>query len=126
MATQAQDLFKHVLGFDPFLISRQPTYPPFNVKDNGDTYIVEVACAGFSRNELDVSTTDGELVLSGKHTAVEDATKYIHNGIAARAFSKKFILEAGMSVLEAGFDDGILWAVVQKQLPKQSKRITIK
>lgn len=121
------ELFKQLLGFDPFQLTRNvPVYPPTDVYYEGNKFTIEMACAGFTKDELDVVTKDGELILSGMK-ATEKKKNFIQNGISARKFERKWVLEPSMKVIDAEFVDGILRVVVEKREdPKSTKRLTIK
>ena len=122
-----QEFFKQILGFDPFQITRNTqTYPPTDVYQDGNVFTIEMACAGFKKEELDVVTKDGELTLSGVKKIGKDKN-FIHNGISTRRFEKKWILDPSMKVIDAEFVDGILRVVVEKkEVEKPSRRLTIK
>lgn len=122
------ELFKYMLGYDPFEITRNNTYPPHNVFQAGNQWKIEIACAGFKRNELDVTTNNSELTITGEKTEEQKTEKanVIWKGIGTRSFKKSFILEPNQKVIGADYEDGILSVIVEKQKDKENvNRITI-
>lgn len=98
------------------------TYPPHNIVsgDNGRT-ILEIALAGFSREDISVSTERNLLTVSAKVKDKEDR-KYQHKGISDRAFEKSWQLGEDVEVDNVEFVDGLLSVVLKKQLPEKQKR----
>ena len=109
-----------LLGFDEIEralehVSRAASdgYPPYNIERtaavNGEPPRIRIvlAVAGFSRDEIDISVDDSELIILGKQT--EDGDRdYLHRGIAARQFKRTFVLADGMDVTGADLKDGLL------------------
>lgn len=123
------ELFKHILGYDPFEITRNNSYPPHNVFHAGNQWKIEVACAGFKRDELDVVTNNGELVITGEKEVEkkDENVQVIWKGIGTRSFRKTFILDPNQKVIGADYQDGILSVIVEKQKDKENvNRIAIK
>jgi molecular chaperone IbpA len=137
MVTQfAMDLFR-----DPFFIgfnreiermanvhnaaSRQ-SYPPYDVlKLDDDTYLVSLAVAGFTKDNITVSVDNGTLVVSGEIVEVTDA-EVLHKGIAARKFTRSFALGEYMEVSGASLKDGMLNINISRLVPEDKKPKTIK
>jgi molecular chaperone IbpA len=137
MVTQfAMDLFR-----DPFFIgfnrelermatvhnaaSRQ-SYPPYDVlKLDEDTYMVSLAVAGFTKENITLSVDNGTLVVSGEIVEVTDA-EVLHKGIAARKFTRSFALGEYMEVSSASLKDGMLNININRLIPEDKKPKTIK
>jgi molecular chaperone IbpA len=102
-------------------------YPPYNVvKIDSDRFVMEFAVAGFNKKEIDVSVDKGILTVKGeKDTAEEDTKQYLHKGIAARKFVRSFTLPEYFEVERAGFDDGILYVDLIRNIPEEKKPKTI-
>lgn len=87
-------------------------YPPYNLSKVGEnTYILELAVAGFSESELDIKLTKDQkktLTIHGETTNVEADHEYLHKGIAARSFTKKFTLAELIEVKKVSLNNGIL------------------
>ncbi len=83
-------------------------YPPYNVEQTGANGLrISLAVAGFSRDDLAVSVEDNELVIYGKQTEDGDRV-YLHRGIAARQFQRRFVLAEGIEVTGAALESGLL------------------
>ena len=106
-------------------------YPPYNIEravDAGgnETYLISIAVAGFSEQELDVVAEDNQLVVRGRQK--EDASReFLHRGIAARQFQRSFLLADGVEVKDATLRNGMLIiAVVRPKAAKIARRIDIR
>ena len=96
------------------------TYPPYNIeKLSDDDYLISIAVAGFSEDDLNITLTDGVLVISGSgDDGDEDDTRFIHRGIAKRAFERRFELAETIKVKEANFDHGMLKISLKRIVPE--------
>jgi molecular chaperone IbpA len=115
------------IGFDRVLdrmhqqTPGQSNYPPYNiVKVDDDNYHIEIAVAGFGRDELDVELKEGVLSVEGKKED-KDETKYLHKGISARHFRRTFTLSDTIVVRGADFVDGILTIELENVIPEEKK-----
>jgi HSP20 family molecular chaperone IbpA len=88
-------------------------YPPYNIERLGregqspERLRITLAVAGFTRDQLDVTIEESQLVIRGRQQ--DDKTRqYLHRGIAARQFQRTFVLADGMEVLTADLKDGLL------------------
>ena len=137
VTTYTWDLFKDpfFIGFDRALdtwshaqtVSSATNYPPYNViKVDEDNFIVELAVAGFSKTDIDVSTADGKLTVKGELTTEDKDSKFIHRGIAARKFTREWALGEYMEVKAAELKDGMLKIDIVRILPEEKKPKTIK
>jgi HSP20 family molecular chaperone IbpA len=122
-----------LLGFDHTraLIERAAKaaaegYPPYNVEDLGDRRVrITLAVAGFTPDQLSVSVEGRQLVITGEKTG-EDKT-YVHRGIAARGFTRAFVLDGGLEVQGATLDHGLLHVeLIQPEGSEAVKRIPIR
>jgi HSP20 family molecular chaperone IbpA len=88
-------------------------YPPYNIERIGcsagtpERLRITLAVAGFSREELDVTIEESQLMIRGRQIE-EQGRQYIHRGIAARQFQRSFVLADGMEVLGADLRNGLL------------------
>lgn len=88
-------------------------YPPYNIerlaRNDGrpERLRITLAVAGFSREELDVTIEESQLVIRGRQND-EETRQYLHRGIAARQFQRTFVLADGMEVLGADLKNGLL------------------
>ncbi|WP_417456484.1 Hsp20 family protein [Kordiimonas sp.] len=84
-------------------------YPPYNIEHISDHVIrITLAVAGFSREGLDVSLEGNQLIIRGKQVEEDGDRAYLHRGIAARQFVRKFVLADGMEVADAHMENGLL------------------
>lgn len=99
-------------------------YPPYNIVRLAETeYAIEVAVAGFNEEELDVEVVDGELIIKGESTATEtNVGNYLHQGIAARNFTRTFALPDDAEVIGATVRNGILTVKVEVFIPQSTKK----
>ena len=98
-----------------------PAYPPYNVvKINDDKLVMEFAVAGFKKKDISITTEKN--VLSIKAEKPEASEKeYLHRGIAARKFNRSFTLPEYFEVESAGFEDGILYIDLIRNIPEEKK-----
>lgn len=98
-------------------------YPPYNViKTAEDSYIIEVAVAGFSMEEIDVELNNNQLTITGKRKREDDASyEYLHRGLANRDFVRQFTLADHVEVNSASIKDGILVVSLQRIIPEALK-----
>jgi HSP20 family molecular chaperone IbpA len=84
-------------------------YPPYNIEQIGDSAIrISLAVAGFARDDLDIALEGNQLVIRGKQKDDGAEKAYLHRGIAARQFVRKFVLADGMEVSDAFMEHGLL------------------
>jgi len=120
------------IGFQPNIytwnsVASQDNYPPYNViKEDEDTYVVELALAGFDKSDIDVTVDQDTLIVKGEREKKEAA--YAHKGIANRSFTRSFALGEYMEVTKAEFENGMLSVTVERIIPedKKPKSINIK
>ncbi|HEU0071239.1 MAG TPA: Hsp20 family protein [Alphaproteobacteria bacterium] len=118
-----------VLGFDHFervldRVSRSAAdgYPPYNVEQTGENRLrITLAVAGFTLDELTVGIEDNELVVRGKQVDDENRV-YLHRGIAARQFQRRFVLAEGIEVTGANLANGLLSVDLQRPEPEARTR----
>ncbi len=106
-----------------------PAYPPYNIeKLDDDAYRITMAVAGFSESELNLVTQDNVLLVTGKQTS-DDAPAgrvYLHRGIAARSFERRFQLADHVKVTSASLKDGLLHVDLKREVPEAKKPRAIK
>ncbi|NDB83422.1 MAG: heat-shock protein [Alphaproteobacteria bacterium] len=119
------------LGFDSLfdrlltLDEGTTSYPPFNVvKISDNEFDVQIAVAGFDKNNLTVTEENGTLIVSGENDS--DETEYLYKGIGLRKFTKRFALSEHMRVKETWYDNGILTVSVIREVPEALKPKTFK
>lgn len=97
------------------------SYPPYNiVKVNDDKVVMEFAVAGFKKDDISITTEKNVLSIKAEKTEA-DEKEYLYKGIAARRFTRSFTLPEFYEVESAGFDDGILYIDLIKNVPEEKK-----
>lgn len=129
-----ETLPKFAIGFDRMFEELARTqeklnnsnYPPYNIVRLAETeYVIEVAVAGFEEDELTVEVIDGELVIKGETNSEQvdqRAGNYLHQGIAARNFTRTFALPDDAEVKGASVRNGILTVNVEVFIPQSTKK----
>ena len=111
--------------FDTAFNTDVPSYPPYNIEKLGeDDYRVTMAVAGFGADDLDITQNDNALVIKGDATAdgaAGESGNYLHRGIAARAFERKFALADHVNVVDASLENGILVVELKREVPEALK-----
>lgn len=102
-------------------------YPPYNIVETGEnTYEVQVAVAGFTQGEVEISVKNGELIITGEKTeTLAEGHIYRHQGISARKFIRTFSLGDYVEVQSATSRDGILTVKLERIIPESAKPKTI-
>lgn len=105
-------------------------YPPYNIEKLSDgTYRIQMAVAGFSRDELDLVIQENMLVVVGRANEAQDGTsrEFLHRGIGKRAFERRFQLADTIKVTGASYENGLLNVDLVREIPehKKPRRISI-
>ena len=127
----------HSIGFDNLFdrlfdmdLESSSSYPPYNIsKVDDNNYIIEMALAGFNKDDIEIELADSELTVRSKKR--EDSNKdvnLIHQGISHRSFNRKFTLSEEILVKNAEMKNGMLIIKLEKFIPenKKPKLINIK
>jgi molecular chaperone IbpA len=124
-------LFRSAIGFDR--LSRlldegsrgveAPSYPPYNIEKTGqDSYRIVMAVAGFAESELELMQQENQLLIAGrKADAATQGATYLHRGIAARAFERRFQLDDFIRVVGATLENGLLHVDLVREVPEAMK-----
>ena len=122
------------VGFEPLfselerLTSATPgqdNYPPHNiVRVDDENFMIEMAVAGFSKDDVEVELKDGTLTVSGSKS--DDEREYAHKGISSRKFSKSFRLAEYVVVDDADLVNGILVVNLRVDIPEEKRPQKIK
>jgi molecular chaperone IbpA len=124
-------LYRSTVGFDRLFstldqlaTSESPAgYPPYDIERTGENdYRISVAVAGFSQDELSIETREGILTVRGQRKAPEGGERrFLHQGIAARSFERKFHLADHVRVTEASLSDGLLHVGLVREVPEAAR-----
>lgn len=102
-------------------------YPPYNIErldateGEGETLRITLAVAGFARDQLEITLADNQLIVRGKQ-ADDKARSYLYRGIAARQFTRTFVLAEGIEVKSADLADGLLSIDLRRLEPERLVR----
>ena len=106
-------------------------YPPYNIERlpkteaRGEIIRITLAVAGFTRDQLDVSVEESQLVIRGRQED-DKSRQFLHRGIAARQFQRAFVLAEGIEILGAELKDGLLSIDLARPEPERVvRRISI-
>tara|TARA_B100001996_G_scaffold177463_1_gene135450 strand:+ start:2241 stop:2636 length:396 start_codon:yes stop_codon:yes gene_type:complete len=121
----------HTVGFDTIFdrffnmdITRDSGYPPYNIRKQNETqYSIELALAGFSKEDIEVEVTDGQLVIRSKENEKDEekSESFVHKGIAKRSFMRTFSLSDDIIVKGADLKDGMLIVDLERVIPDEKK-----
>ena len=120
---------KHSIGmegyFDRFFNLHETTtnYPPYNlVQVNNVESHLEIALAGFKKEEVNVFTEYGKLFVEGQKEDTESQRTFIHKGVASRSFRRAWTLSDDTEVRDVTFEDGLLRIILGKVVPEHHAR----
>ena len=103
-------------------------YPPYNIAQvNDDEYVITLAVAGFSMDNLDIEKDKNVLKIEGTAPKGDEDVNYLHKGIAGRNFRREFTLADHVEVVNATLDNGMLNVYLKREVPEelQPKKIEI-
>lgn len=104
-----------------------PNFPPYNlIQENSIQYTLEIALAGYRKEDIDVFTEWNKLFIKCDKSEDEDETEYLHNGIAKRAFTRTWTLSDDVEIGDVIFADGLLTIKLNRVIPEHQKKKTYK
>ena len=117
------DQFESMLGNGGLV---HTNYPPYNIRKAGkDKYAIELAVAGFNKNDVEIEYEDKLLTVKTKKvdkTIQKDGDEILHRGISQRSFSRSFTIADDVKVSGAELKDGLLTINCEKIVPEQKKK----
>jgi molecular chaperone IbpA len=129
-------LFRSTIGFDRLarlvdsatrVDNSAHSYPPYNIEKTGeDAYRLTMAVAGFSQNDINITVQENTLLIVGKGQKEIENGRYLHRGIARRAFERRFSLAENIKVTGASMDNGMLHVDLVREIPEAAKPRTVK
>jgi molecular chaperone IbpA len=125
-------LYRSTVGFDRLfnLLDQAtsnesaPSYPPYNIERTAENaYRITIAVAGFGEGDLSIESKENALTVKGEKQSVEGAEKreVLHQGIAARAFERRFQLADYVQVTGASLENGLLHIDLVREIPEAKK-----
>jgi molecular chaperone IbpA len=129
LSTLMDKINRNSIGLDEYfdrvfkLHETTTNYPPYNlVQVSSVESRLELALAGFKKEEVYVYTQDGKLFVEGQKEDKETETKYLHKGLAQRSFNRAWTLSDDTEVRSVTFEDGLLTIVLGKIVPEHHQR----
>ena len=123
---------RQAIGFDRLfdvmnnIRGKDINYPPYDIiKKDEETFIIEFALSGFSKDDLNITVKENHLTIEGDYIRGEDL-EYLHKGIAKRSFTRDFVLADTLNVEDVTFSEGILKIVIKQIVPEEQKPKKIK
>ena len=125
-------LYRSTVGFDRLFnlldqasnSESAPSYPPYNIERTAENaYRITIAVAGFGEGDLSIESKENALTVKGEKQIVEGAEKreVLHQGIAARAFERRFQLADYVQVTGASLENGLLHIDLVREIPEAKK-----
>jgi len=125
-----KDFDKYFVGFDDTfnrlskmhddLTKHVPNYPPYNIRKVEDNkYVIELAVAGFAKQDIEITLEDNKLIVKGN--AQDDCDNFVFKGIANRAFTRAFALDDQIEIKDAAMFNGMLKIALERIIPEHRK-----
>jgi molecular chaperone IbpA len=132
--TDFSPFYRTAIGFDRLIqmldqasgFDSEGGYPPYNIERTGEnSYRITLAVAGFNPSELKIEVKEQTLTVAGDKAADASDRTFLHRGIAARAFERRYQLADHVDVSGAKFENGLLHVDLVRNLPERMKPRTI-
>ena len=119
----------HFVGLDDIfhrldsMTAHNTNYPPYNlIKHDTSNYEIEIALAGFKKEEIEVSTESNILKVASINKKRDTEPEYLHKGLSKRSFTNTWQLGDDVRVVDVVFEDGLLSVSLEKILPEHQRR----
>ena len=119
----------HAVGLDDVfhrleaMSGNNVNYPPYNlIKHDSSNFSIEVALAGFTRDEIEVSTEHNILKVASKSPKQDSERTYLHKGVSKRSFTRSWQLAEDVKVKDVKYEDGLLAIDLERIVPDHQKR----
>ena len=124
-----RDIEKYSIGMDEWLHrfgavhESKENYPPYNlIKMSNVRFKLEVALAGFKKDEVKVYSENNKLFVEGHSTRDDEAIEFIHKGLASRDFTRVWTISDDVVIEDVDYSDGVLSIELQRVIPEHQKR----
>ena len=117
------DIFDHLdrmFNDSHFTRSLTDGFPPHNIRKKNGSYLIEMAVAGFSKSEIQITKQKDYLTIEGEKEIKGEDT-FLYQGIAGRSFKKTFALGNRVKVIGADLKDGMLFVALDEEVPEEEK-----
>ncbi len=128
-------LYRSTIGFDRIgslldtlnaFEGETPSHPPYNIeRESENAYRISMAVAGFGEGDLDIEVKENTLSIRGEKRVEQENSTFLHRGIAARSFERRFQLADYVVVKGASLENGLLHVELVRELPEAMKPRTI-
>ncbi len=132
MNFEIDNFSRQAIGFDRLfdvmnnIRGKDVNYPPYDIiKQDEETFLIEFALSGFSKDDLNITVKENHLTIEGDYIKAEDY-EYLHKGIAKRSFTRDFVLADTLHVEDVTFSEGILRVTLKQIVPEEQKPKKIK
>ena len=122
------EIQKNSIGFDEWFkrfdtaFETHTNYPPYNlVKESSVDFRLEIALAGYKKEDIEVTTEWNKLFIEAKKVSGSD-DEYLHQGLAKRAFTRTWTLSDDVEVCDTAFVDGLLTIKIKRVIPEHQKK----
>jgi molecular chaperone IbpA len=114
------------IGFPDLNLGKSNNFPPYNIlKSGASNYMIELAVAGFTKDELSLSVDKNNLTVKGEKKSLSDPLSYLYKGISSKSFTRVFALANSIEVTSASYEDGILTIKLATKVTELPKTISI-
>jgi len=123
-------LYRSTVGFDRLFdmldqtaqVEPMTNWPPYNIEKAGeDQYVITMAIAGFSPDEVEIMQKESLLTVTGQKKVMDENKQYLHRGIATRTFKQSFNLADHVKVTGASLENGLLTIELKREVPEALK-----
>ena len=119
------DVFNKLNEFHDNMAKNIPNYPPYNIKKTDEnTYVIEMAVAGFGKTDIEVNVAGDKLTVKG-NAAQDDKNEFLYQGLAFRPFTRTFNLNDAVEVQNAEMLNGMLKIALERIIPEAKKPKTV-
>lgn len=117
-----QDHVEKIANLHSEIAKNLPSYPPYNLKKIDDnTYQIELAVAGFGKQDIEIVLEDNKLTITGKSNSESEKGDYLFQGIGMRSFTRTFAIDDRIVVQNAEMINGMLKVLLEKLVPEEGK-----
>lgn len=102
---------------------KAPNYPPYNIRKVEELkYVIEIAVAGFRRDEIDIEYAENKLIVKGEiNRDDKESADFLFKGIADRSFTRTFVLDDQVEIRGAALENGMLMIALERVIPEEKK-----
>lgn len=131
-----KDFDRYFIGYDDMMnrakkiteqVAKHTNYPPYNIKKTDEnTYVIEMACAGFGKQDIEVTIEGDKLSIKGNaESDLEETVETLYAGLALRPFTRMFTLSDKVEVKDAELINGMLKVFLERITPEENKPKTV-